>query len=215
MTTPYEARVTGDRMVAASSEDVPGGVRLRLPELPAVRDYNGVLLSPGAPLDVPGDVLRVNAFDLTGPVPDGWTAVEMLVLEFRGQAAAMPDGVGFVDSAVVRPARARVWRSYGLPDAEVDQMLAMQDREAAAGTLLALVRDGDPVAWAQVVGGYIDDVYVVEAERGRGLGRSMTVAAIACGGRFLFVEPGNASALRLYRSLGFEDAGTLTQLTRG
>ena len=213
--TPYEARVAGDRSVATSCEPVPGGVRLRTPELPASRDYNGVLLAPGAPLDVDDDVRRVNAFDFTGPVPDGWTALEMLVMAFDDAPPAMPDGVAVVEIAVLREARAEVWRSYGLEAGDVEQMLHMQALEAAAGTLLAHVRDGSAIAWAQVVGGYIDDVFVAEAERGRGLGRLLTVAAMASGGRFLFVEPDNESAMRLYRGLGFVQAATLTQLTRG
>ncbi len=211
----YEARVAGDRRVATSWEPVPGGVRLRTPELRASRDYNGVVLAPGAPFAIDDDVRRVNAFDFAGPVPDGWDAIEMLVLAFAGPAPAMPGAVSPVGIAIVRAARAEVWRSYGLGDADVEQMLEMQTREAAAGTLLAHVRDGIPLAWAQVVGGYIDDVFVAEAERGRGLGRLLTVAAMASGGRFLFVEPGNEAALRLYCGLGFAQAATLTQLTRG
>ncbi len=79
---------------------------------------------------------------------------------------------------------------------------------------VAVRRDGAFVAWAQVAAGCIDDVYVVPPLRGHGLGRAITRAAMAAGGWFLFTEVADPRPQALYRSLGFEEAGRLVQLTR-
>ena len=61
--------------------------------------------------------------------------------------------------------------------------------------------------------GFIDDLYLVPAARGRGRGRKLLEFALACAAELgirtlhLEVEPGNASATRLYRSAGFEETG--------
>jgi len=58
----------------------------------------------------------------------------------------------------------------------------------------------------------IGGIYTLPERRGRGIGASLVgalVEAIAAAGRgvSLFVKPGNAAALSLYRGLGFEDIG--------
>jgi ribosomal protein S18 acetylase RimI-like enzyme len=68
-------------------------------------------------------------------------------------------------------------------------------------------REGRFVAWAQVVNGAIDDVWVFEPLRGQGLGRAVTTAAIACGGWFLWTDAADPRPQALYRSLGFAEAG--------
>ena len=213
--TPYEARGAGDCRVAASCTEIPGGVRLSTPALPFVRDYNGVVLAPGAAFEVPDDVQRVNAFDLPGEVPDGWEGQRLPVLGFDGPAPAMPAEVAEVDGAALAPARAEMWRSFGVEEPALAQMLHMQALQAAAGRLFAVMDAGRPLGWAQVIEGFVDDVFVEVTARRQGLGRALSRAAMAAGGRFLTVEPDNEPAVALYRSLGFEDAGTLSHLTRG
>jgi ribosomal protein S18 acetylase RimI-like enzyme len=59
--------------------------------------------------------------------------------------------------------------------------------------------------------GFIDDLYLIPAARGRGLGRAAMELALAesraCGIRVLLleVEAGNDRAYRLYTSMGFTD----------
>jgi len=79
---------------------------------------------------------------------------------------------------------------------------------------VAVVRDGSAVAWAQVANGAIDDVYVEPAARGQGLGRAVTIAAVACGGWFLWTDAADPRPQGLYRSLAFAAHGRLLQLTR-
>ena len=61
--------------------------------------------------------------------------------------------------------------------------------------------------------GFIDDLYLVPAARGRGLGRKLLDFALAraaelgIGTLHLEVETGNETATRLYRSAGFEETG--------
>ena len=79
---------------------------------------------------------------------------------------------------------------------------------------LGVRRDGVFVAWAQVAEGCIDDVHVVPPLRGQGLGRAITLAAVAAGGWFHFTDVEDPRPQTLYRSLGFVDAGRAVQLTR-
>ena len=61
--------------------------------------------------------------------------------------------------------------------------------------------------------GFIDDLYLVPAVRGQGLGRKLLDFALARAAELgirtlhLEVEAGNASATRLYRSVGFAGTG--------
>jgi len=61
--------------------------------------------------------------------------------------------------------------------------------------------------------GFIDDLYLVPAARGRGLGGKVlefalaSAAALGIGTLHLEVEAGNEPATRLYRSAGFEETG--------
>jgi GNAT superfamily N-acetyltransferase len=87
----------------------------------------------------------------------------------------------------------------------------MYDAYAAAGARTLAM---GTVAWAVVANGCIDDVYVVEPERGRGLGRLITAAALAHGGWFLWTAEDDPRPQTLYRSLGMETIGRVVQLTR-
>jgi ribosomal protein S18 acetylase RimI-like enzyme len=61
--------------------------------------------------------------------------------------------------------------------------------------------------------GFIDDLYLVPAARGRGLGRRLIEFALAqarnlgIGTLHLEVETGNEAATRLYRAVGFSETG--------
>jgi ribosomal protein S18 acetylase RimI-like enzyme len=61
--------------------------------------------------------------------------------------------------------------------------------------------------------GFIDDLYLVPAARGRGVGGKLLEFALASAAALgiktlhLEVEPGNQPAARLYRSAGFEETG--------
>jgi ribosomal protein S18 acetylase RimI-like enzyme len=61
--------------------------------------------------------------------------------------------------------------------------------------------------------GFIDDLYLVPAARGQGIGRELLRFALARADELgirtlhLEVETSNESALRLYRSAGFEETG--------
>jgi len=88
-----------------------------------------------------------------------------------------------------------------------------------ADTLLAL-GDGRPVATISVLAvgdlGRIENVYVAPDFRRRGIGRMMLARALEVCARsifrqvFILVDPGNAPAVALYRSFGFECVGQLT-----
>jgi ribosomal protein S18 acetylase RimI-like enzyme len=83
--------------------------------------------------------------------------------------------------------------------------------------------DGDAIGYVVVTlgfsieyggrDGFIDDLYLAPAARGRGLGRLLVEFALARAAELgvrtlhLEVEPGNESATRLYRSAGFEETG--------
>jgi GNAT superfamily N-acetyltransferase len=207
----YTALVAGDSQVATACEPLPGGVRLRLPELPQVWDYNAAVLAPGA--DASGlaedpELSRIIAFSPATGLPD-WPCEPVTVMAFDGPAPAWPEGVSRAEAALLRDARRAAFGS----DA-VDELLALADRQAAVGSLAAVLRNGRPLAWSQVMQGVINDVFCVPEARGRGLGRAVTVAAMAAGGRWLMVDDDNAPAIGLYRSLGFEAVGTVLQLTR-
>lgn len=82
-----------------------------------------------------------------------------------------------------------------------------------ASLLLAAHRDGTPVGWANVRlldsgAGYVQQLAVDEAERGRGLGRALLLEALhrlrdrGADRLSLTVYAANESALALYRSVG-------------
>lgn len=219
----YAALVAGDGRVATSCEPVPGGVRLRMPDLPAIRDYNALVLAPGADLaaviglvaDDP-EVRRVIAF---GPADElaieGWSSAAIMAMGVSRQGPfAWPGAAVEVDVDALRDARADAEYLAGVPSFELEQLRSLQDRQAEVARLFAVLRDGRPLGWAQVLAGIIDDVYVVPAARGQGHGRIVAQAALAAGGRWLLVDGDNAPAVGLYRSLGFVEAGTVVQLTR-
>jgi len=215
----YAALVAGDGRVATTCEPVAGGVRLRMPELPAIRDYNALVLAPGVDLAAVIELVardlkvrRVIAFDPAGELAlESWSRDTVMAMGLsRPEPFAWPDDVAEVDVDALRDARAEAEYFQGVPASEMEQLRAL----AEVARLVAVRRDGRPLAWAQVLAGIIDDVYVMPEARGQGLGRAVMAGALAAGGRWLVVDADNAPAVGLYESLGFVEAGTVVQLTR-
>lgn len=86
----------------------------------------------------------------------------------------------------------------------------MYERQDAAGARTFAIGE---IASAVVANGCIDDVFVIETERRRGLGRTMTTAALAAGGWFLWCLEDDPAPQALYRSLGMTVAGRVVQFT--
>jgi ribosomal protein S18 acetylase RimI-like enzyme len=220
------ARLAVDRAVAASGAPHAGGTLLRTPGWPSSWDLNRLVLAPGS-----GDAevaaalggLETTTRRITLPlppgavaVPDGWDAEELLVMLWPREPLEWPEGVVEVTGRDLHPARSALWSAWVDDAASAEQLAAMQLRfaEQPGGRCVA-VRDGERfVAWAQVVEGWIDDVWVDEDRRGQGLGRAVTTAAVAAGGWILSTDVADPRPQGLYRSLGFAEAGRIVQLTR-
>jgi ribosomal protein S18 acetylase RimI-like enzyme len=109
-------------------------------------------------------------------------------------------------------ARERVAERWGVNEQLVDAQI--RDLEnPSCDALLALVGDRAVATLAVLaVGelGRIENVYVSQDFRGRGIGRTMMSRALEICARSLFkhvfilVDPGNAAAQGLYRGMGFE-----------
>jgi ribosomal protein S18 acetylase RimI-like enzyme len=137
-------------------------------------------------------------------------------MTYDGDPPPWPEEVDEVDVADLRPDRLEMWRADADSEAVAQELADMQVAFGSypGARALGVRRNGAFVAWAQVAEGCIDDVHVVPARRGRGLGRTVTRAALAAGGWFLFTDVGDPRPQTLYRSLGFTDAGRVVQLTR-
>jgi GNAT superfamily N-acetyltransferase len=207
----FAARVAADVAAGGSASPIPGGTCVRTPALPDIWDLNVALLGPEATDgDVAGAlalaVRRVTMFRAyDGPVPDGWQVARSLLMVAGDNPPAAPPEVAEVDHRTLQSVRDTFEPEHA------DQVRAMYDAFAAAGArTFAIGRS----AWAVVANGCIDDVYVVEPERGRGLGRLVTTAALAHGGWFLWTEAADPRPQALYRSLGMHVIGDVVQLTR-
>ena len=131
--------------------------------------------------------------------PEDALHVARLMLDFRawyGKPATPEIAAGFEDAIarlIVRD--------------DVDYLLAGDGPDAVAQVRYRLsVWTGSEDCW-------IEDVFVGESARGRGLGRALVVEALqrarerGCGRAELDVDVANAPARRLYASLGFRDKG--------
>lgn len=202
----FAARVAADARSADSAEDIGGGVLLRTPSLPDIWDLNVAMLGPGASdADVAAacelEVRRVTIFrDYSGSVPPSFDVERSLLMVREGPPPPVPPEVVEVDGPLMHE-----------EDEHAAQMAEMHRRQAAAGARTFAI---GKVASAVVADGCVDDVFVVESERGRGLGRTITTAAVAHGGWFLWTEAADPRPQGLYRSLGFAEAGRVVQLTR-
>ena len=131
--------------------------------------------------------------------PDEAHAVAALLAGFR-------DHLGY-DFPSDESLRASVERIIGRDDAEY--LLAGEDEPQA----VVQVRYRWSVWW-EAEDCWLEDLYVREAARGRGLGRALTEAVLerarerGCRRVELDVNSENPPALALYRSLGFETGKT-------
>ena len=230
--TALAAHLAYDAVIAGRSEPVDGGMILRSSRFPASWDLNQVVLGPGADAAAVArgvalaeerlagaDYRRVTVFGPAEEVvaPPGWARLALLVMVLpEGEPVAWPPAVRIVDPASLHELRLEVWR--GLAGPERAPQLADMQRAFATGPgaqCLAVHADGGAVAgWCQVHAGGIDDVWVVERFRSRGLGKTLVLGAIAAGGWYLNCDINDPRPQALYRKLGFRDAGLIVQLTR-
>jgi ribosomal protein S18 acetylase RimI-like enzyme len=229
----FAARLEVDALTAGSTARVPGGTLLRSPRFPVSWDLNQVVLDPGAgPSEVATAIevverelegaahRRISVFAPAAPVvaPDGWEREEQLIMVVPAEAPppAWPEAVEEVDVEALRAPHVEMWRAEELADAaqELADMQLAFGSFPGARSLAARSPEGGVLAWAQVANGAIDDVWVWPAERGRGLGRAVTAAAVAAGGWFLGTDVQDPRPQGLYRSLGFVEVARLVQLTR-
>ena len=226
------AHLAYDEVIAGSASDVEGGGRLlRSERFPASWDLNQVVLPPGAGnADVAravtvaereldgADYRRVTVFGASEEItaPDGYAKEVLLVMVLPdGPLPEWPEGVREVDPAVLRPLRLELWSTW--VDASRAPQLAEMQHAFASGPgarCLAAYEGSEIVGWCQVHAGGIDDVWVFEPHRGRGLGKRVTLAAMAAGGWYLNCDVKDPRPQGLYRKLGFRDAGVIVQLTR-
>jgi ribosomal protein S18 acetylase RimI-like enzyme len=231
----FAARAEVDAWVAGSAVPLEAPLRgtlLRSPRFPSAWDLNQVVLAPGADADAVRAAVAVAERELEGAAHrrvtisapaavvaarDGWEREELLVMLAPDVAAGgpWPAGVEEVGASELDRDRLEMWRLEGVGDAAAE-LAAMQLAFASypGARCVGVRRDGRFVAWAQVVNGAIDDVWVSEPFRGQGLGRAVTRATLACGGWYLWTDVADPRPQGLYRSLGFVDAGRLVQLTR-
>lgn len=129
----------------------------------------------------------------------------------------VPDGVTLVPAAVARPED--LFAAYvgsfrgrpGFPDPPQAAWLAELEEDDAWRrdvSAVALDEHGGPVGFVNVLGSWVDQVGVVPAWRGRGLGAHLVCRALLAldGGAWLMVNVDNPAA-GLYTALGFERHG--------
>jgi GNAT superfamily N-acetyltransferase len=132
-------------------------------------------------------------------------------------AVPAPDGVHFVPVAEARPSD--LFAAYagsfgdrpGFPDPDEQEWLdelAEDDEWRRDVSTVALDENGAPIGFVNVLGSWIDQVGVVPAWRGRGLGAHLVVRALGAldGEAWLNVNLDNPAG-ELYASLGFERYG--------
>ena len=223
MRDPLATQREFDLAAAGEHQRVDGAWILTTPEYSVSWELNKVLLEEGADAAAVARGVRLadEHFDGWGhrrvsvplpsePVaaPDGWDREELLVMVWPGEPPPRP--------AAVRDITAEELFAARLADGAPEELCRIQtpfDRAPGAHPL-ALFEDESIAGWCVVHGGAIDDVWVLERCRGRGLGRLLTTAAVAVGGWFLLCDVGDPRPQGLYRSMGFEDAGRVVNLTR-
>ena len=158
----------------------------------------------------------------------GWRVDHDLVMILDGTAVrpAAPGRVSDIDRAALDVAASIMWsQDPDGRDPEIRRQLVDQydrwDQSAPIARRLGVVEDGQVVAWCRLFGdgqiAEIDDVNVLLAQRGLGLGRMVMEAAIAAVPAdqlvFLCADPEDWPR-RMYERLGFEPAGRILGATR-
>jgi ribosomal protein S18 acetylase RimI-like enzyme len=218
-----EAQREFDLAVAGAHERVDGGWLLLTPEFSRSWELNKVLLDPGAGATevARGIALAEERYDgfehrrvcVPDPreevvAPPGWQAEVLLVMLGPDRRPPWPEAVREVDPQTLYDARVAAGAT---PD---DARLQIPFGNGPDARPLAHYEDGAITGWCELHGGSIDDVWVLEPHRGRGIGRALTRAAMAAGGWFLLCDEADPRPQTLYRSLGFTDAGRVVNLTR-
>jgi ribosomal protein S18 acetylase RimI-like enzyme len=89
-----------------------------------------------------------------------------------------------------------------------DELTVLVAGEEPAGLAVLRFR---PSLWKQALDAYLEELYVVPARRGQGLGRALMLAAIdlarerGAGDMHLGTSEDDVAARRLYESLGFDN----------
>ncbi len=140
-----------------------------------------------------------------------WTGVRGSAVSEAGALTIIPARASFRHVRVLAEDLAREWKEPQLAEAF---MLHLDDPHWDA--LLAL-RDGEAAGYIGVLGlgevGRIDQLYVAERFRGRGVGRTMLSRVLEICARSLFrhvmvsFSPDSVGAVDLYRNAGFERIG--------
>lgn len=154
----------------------------------------------------------------------GWAAERFAWLRL---SAALPPGPPMAEAtfAATRPLRLEWARAVALgKEAGMADRLADMEEAVAAirGTRALLARDeaGTPTGFAAFVadagGAEIDQVYVSEALRDRGLGGALVSGAVRAGGapETFIVADDEGDSKRLYERLGFEPVWAQHVFTR-
>jgi GNAT superfamily N-acetyltransferase len=112
-----------------------------------------------------------------------------------------------LDVDLIHSVLTRAYWSVGIPRATVE-------RAIAGSTCFGLYRGGQQLGFARLISdqatfAYLADVFVVEAERGKGLGKALVghVLEVASGWGLRRLLLATADAHALYRSFGFSALG--------
>lgn len=149
----------------------------------------------------------------------GWDVERNVWMLHDGRALPVPDDphAEVVPGPAVRGLRA-TW--VGPEDALLDQQDVAAARRPGALRTTGVRAECELVAFARIrlepAVAELEELYVAEAHRGRGLGRALTLDAIAAAGdRELWVEADDEDWPKdLYGRVGFEPAWVLHQFTR-
>lgn len=151
----------------------------------------------------------------------GWRTFGLVMMHFEGDPPAPGDtDVAEVGYDEVEPLR-RAWHEEDFPGMATDYMADAREVSQARGVrVLAARHDGEPIGFAQLElagdGVEIEDVYVLPAHRGRGVGGAMTAAAmrwaVALGRRDIWiVADADGRPHHLYERLGFVPVWTWSE----
>lgn len=160
---------------------------------------------------------------IRGLVARGWAEEDPTHALFAPSFIAQDIG-----DTLFEPAASEAWidgamQAYGHGEAGADALRRTLPLIVPPRAFVTLSHEGRPAAWGLAVAergmvGLYDLVVAPEA-RGRGLGRKLVLALLSWGAgqgaasAYLQVRQSNATALALYRSLGFERAYDYSHLT--
>jgi ribosomal protein S18 acetylase RimI-like enzyme len=239
------AREAAELATCDAAEPSAFGTLLRTPSLPFVYQLNVLRLESEAGADevvreadrLQPDLAHRKALTripelgerLLGELAErGWSTEKVAVMAWEGGEPQPPPGVAHeVEHAEGARLRERFYRASPAFRGEsgLRQLLERDERfrRAFAGRDLIAPADGEPASGCRLLHynglGEIDFVETVEAERGRGLGRAIVLAATAMAlaggaeGVFLLADSEDWTA-GWYERLGFRSVGYEYEFTR-